>query len=93
MPKPNIINPTKTALFPPSLSAINPNTIASRLDQKVLLNQPDPESIDDDEEDYGAFGSVNPRMLPNMKAWNQHTSKDENPKSDYDMNWDSEIPF
>ena len=33
------------------LSAINPDTIASRLDQKVLLNQPDPESIDDDEED------------------------------------------
>ena len=50
-------------------------------------------TFDDDEDDYGAFGSVNPRMLPNMKAWNQHTSKEENPKSDYDMNWDSEIPF
>jgi len=31
------------------LSAINPETIASRLDQKGLSNQPDPETIDEED--------------------------------------------
>ena len=47
-------------------------------------------TFDNDEDDFGAFGSVNPRMLPNAKP----TAPPEEPKSDYNMNWDSEeIPF
>ena len=47
-------------------------------------------TFDNDEDDFGAFGSVNPRMLPNAKP----TVTPEEPKSDYNMNWDSEeIPF
>ena len=48
-------------------------------------------TYDDDEEDYGAFGSVNPRMLPNAKP--TVVPQEEEPKADYNMNWDSEIPF
>ena len=48
-------------------------------------------TYDDDEEDYGAFGSVNPRMLPNAKL--TVVPQEEEPKADYNMNWDSEIPF
>ena len=48
-------------------------------------------TFDNDEEDYGAFGSVNPRMLPNAKPIN--VPQEEEPKADYNMNWDSEIPF
>lgn len=47
-------------------------------------------TFDNDEDDFGAFGSVNPRMHPNAKP----TVPPEEPKSDYNMNWDSEkIPF
>ena len=48
-------------------------------------------TYDDDEEDYGAFGSVNPRLLPNAKP--TVVPQEEEPKPDYNMNWDSEIPF
>ena len=48
-------------------------------------------TFDDDEEDYGAFGSVNPRLLPNAKPI--AVPQEEEPKADYNVNWDSEIPF
>ena len=48
-------------------------------------------TFDNDEDDYGAFGSVNPRMLPNAKPIN--VPQEEEPIADYNMNWDSEIPF
>ena len=48
-------------------------------------------TFDNDEDDYGAFGSVNPRMLPNAKPI--VVTQEEEPKADYNMNWDSEIPF
>ena len=55
-------------------------------------------TFDQNEDDYGAFGTINPKMLEEAKVMieaklnEQPTS--EPPKSDYDMEWDKdEIPF
>tara|TARA_Y100000401_G_scaffold29619_1_gene21606 strand:+ start:274 stop:675 length:402 start_codon:yes stop_codon:yes gene_type:complete len=48
-------------------------------------------TFDKDEEDYGAYGSVNPRMHPNAKP--TLPPQEEDSQTDYDMNWDSKIPF
>ena len=55
-------------------------------------------TFDQNEDDYGAYGTINPKMLEEAKVMieaklnEQPTS--EPPKSDYDMEWDKdEIPF
>ena len=62
-------------------------------------------TFDQNEDDYGAFGTINPKMLEEAKTLNEIVAaqKEEEaikeelskpPKSDYDMEWDKdEIPF
>ena len=55
-------------------------------------------TFDNDENDYGAFGTINPKMLDEAKIMAEakinEISTSEPPKADYDMEWDKdEIPF
>ena len=62
-------------------------------------------TYDQNEDDYGAFGTINPKMLEEAKTLNEMVAaqKEEEaikeelskpPKTDYDMDWDKdEIPF
>ena len=62
-------------------------------------------TFDQNEDDYGAYGTINPKMLEEAKTLNEIVAaqKEEEaikeelskpPKTDYDMEWDKdEIPF
>ena len=62
-------------------------------------------TFDQNEDDYGAYGTINPKMLEEAKTLNEIVAAQKQeeaikeelskpPKSDYDMEWDKdEIPF
>ena len=62
-------------------------------------------TFDQNEDDYGAYGTINPKMLEEAKTLNEMVAaqKEEEaikeelskpPKTDYDMDWEvDEIPF